>query len=50
MGTLQARGVSSGMVGSLLSVYRNILAMKDSNNPGIHCRDGPKGILLGTGC
>ncbi|XP_062374760.1 protein mono-ADP-ribosyltransferase PARP12-like isoform X2 [Sardina pilchardus] len=35
---LQARGVSSGMVGSLLSVYRNILAIWDSNSPGIHSR------------
>ncbi|KAG5267768.1 hypothetical protein AALO_G00225480 [Alosa alosa] len=36
--TLQSRGVSSGMVGSLLSVYRNILAIWDSNSPGTHSR------------
>lgn len=38
MKSLQARGVSTGMVGSLLAVYRNVLVIWDSNNPGHHCK------------
>ncbi|KAL2076618.1 hypothetical protein ACEWY4_027790 [Coilia grayii] len=43
MGVLQGRGLSSGKVGSLLSVYRNILALWDSNSLGqSHCRFGTR--------
>ncbi|XP_063073844.1 protein mono-ADP-ribosyltransferase PARP12-like [Engraulis encrasicolus] len=46
MRALQGRSLSSGMVASLLPVFRNVLAMRDSTNQGAHGKPREPEICL----